>query len=792
LQQGIRQHKPTKPLEHGWPDKAAFLKHWRALREHHELPQGAAALLALASVLLKTVQKRAGVEKIRALSAYAAAACQVYTPVVCCHADELPGYLKHRRGTRGTGALGEVFGDKSNLGQSYFLTIQASEKEYRERCQKLAELRGFFQDHPAEWVAFLLFGESRLAVSTLSYKWHVKQQWTVGWLRSIRRRMEADLTPEREALFEAEAILPLDQGVSKALQAKRQAKRDALRQLLTPSQTHRQQRREQSRLPPELRIDQVSQTGVPNPPSFPEIPLSAFEQAGRTLLTQVQATLRRLQAHNRSLVATTTFLHKVELLVANASTVITILFRDTETPPLALGTPALDQKSQRLARVLHSRAKKYRSALAAILSLAVTLLPERAVYAHSPGVEQWLNADRCLTLPFSRRRQQYQDFVSGQSPQNPLHDHGQPLSLVMGSQYVVYRPGDAQVMTQLLRVHGYVDVVILDCSVPRLAANPLDGAAASPPARSAGRRESTGILLRIPASAKMRQILQQGVTVALLRLLPPRGPARTLQVDIIFEGTPNQFAATKHLACGPTGALTRYAAEIRQRLPEAFAPTNVLAFDVNRISPYILASSGESASASERLLSLPLLHLCAHYQAVGKQRAVLQQKRAYQEQQGASAQVRVLDRQIALLDQRRAALRKEAHVRCGVEVASQLALTGGVYCVTENLCGLSPHGARKALADAIHSMPDEPEPFQRALFNLAIADPDIPRKLIQLLPDGTSLKHVGCPCTDAPGQLKRLPGAWDWATCTQCGQVVNTHVNAAQRLEVRCLAILPQ
>jgi len=84
-----------------------------------------------------------------------------------------------------------------------------------------------------------------------------------------------------------------------------------------------------------------------------------------------------------------------------------------------------------------------------------------------------------------------------------------------------------------------------------------------------------------------------------------------------------------------------------------------------------------------------------------------------------------------------------------------------------------PSGTKGALAKAIYTMPDSLYVYKKAVW-LASLELGYDVQLETVLPYHTSSIHYGC-----GGTLVRQQGQYDVAPCTTCGQLVNTHHNAA-------------
>ncbi len=99
-----------------------------------------------------------------------------------------------------------------------------------------------------------------------------------------------------------------------------------------------------------------------------------------------------------------------------------------------------------------------------------------------------------------------------------------------------------------------------------------------------------------------------------------------------------------------------------------------------------------------------------------------------------------------------------------------------LFCIED--LHLTVRGTRGALAKAALAMPDEEALYSRAVL-LASYITARPITLQKVNPVYTSQgQHSSCPMSP-PGRLVRQDGTWDYARCSACQQLVNTHHEAA-------------
>ncbi len=131
---------------------------------------------------------------------------------------------------------------------------------------------------------------------------------------------------------------------------------------------------------------------------------------------------------------------------------------------------------------------------------------------------------------------------------------------------------------------------------------------------------------------------------------------------------------------------------------------------------------------------------------------------------------------------RRKRLLAALHRECG-RLVSRVLLQGqsSLLCVED--LSLSARGARGALAKAILNMPDDLDLYEGSVLVVEwLTGRKVPIQHVS--PYRTSQGPlVGCPASVA-GCLRRR-GQWDFAECSACQQLVNSHQNAAKLIRDR-------
>lgn len=408
----------------------------------------------------------------------------------------------------------------------------------------------------------------------------------------------------------------------------------------------------------------------------------------------------------------------------------------------------------------------------------------RALKQFTRGVEEWLELEEALTI----KKHSYLSTIRGilvhalvpyfnnGTAVNELIDQGIlvpehmvarlfceekkinkhkekliPLSLLMGSKYVVGRPGSSTVMTSLAKTKGSFSITIW------------------PPYH---RKKVLSAVIRF--SKKLCQYLANGARLQLLVLRSSFAPSNKLLVDVIFTGECWMFLSTAFLKNN----------SLEFTSPLSGSPA--LGVDVNRIGPYVLAFS-ERITFPAGLTTIMNRYLHLEKVLTSLHRCFARWKSLYERQPSSFRQRRVLklSRELSFVSARRNRLLSEIHRQCTQLVARAVFQTGSSLLAIEDL-HLSARGTRGALAKAIFSMPDGVDLFTRALLLVKHFSGSCVT-LRSVDPAYTSTgPHVGCP-SSSPGRLTRS-SSYDLVLCPFCDSLVNTHFNAACLIRDRAIS----
>jgi len=327
-----------------------------------------------------------------------------------------------------------------------------------------------------------------------------------------------------------------------------------------------------------------------------------------------------------------------------------------------------------------------------------------------------------------------------------------PLSLLMGSKYVVGRPGSSTVMTELATKQGSFTISIW----------------------SPGQRKNA-LTATIRFSKKLQQYLTNGAILKLLILRSSVGPSSKLLVDLVFTGQRRMFLSTSFIESTSLQSNT------------SFTANSALGIDVNRIGPYILAFS-EDISLPDELLTVMTRYLRLEEVISKLQRCQTRWEGYYARKPSSFLQKRLAKYSIELsfVHARRKRLLREIHRQCSRLVAFVIFHTDVSLLAIEDL-HLSARGTRGSLAKAILSMPDDLNLFTRALLLVKLfTGKSISLRTVS--PAYTSSgPHVGC-LSSPPSCLSRSGSSYDFVRCPTCDLLVNTHRNAAIIIRDRALS----
>ena len=493
-------------------------------------------------------------------------------------------------------------------------------------------------------------------------------------------------------------------------------------------------------LPTYLQLDQ----------NLPVPPVEAFRQAFDQLFMDIvlQFSLKvKLSKNQKSFLNNLLFLfqHKEQVCQEFQSWTRFDPYAEKRKSPLSHWT-LLKYFSIHLQNLLLPNKRKKKTAFFSILRkiLLTALTP---YYKHGVTVKELLDHDmlpveKMVTKPYQRERVKQR--------------LKQPLQLIMSAKYVVDRPGNNIVLTDLALEQGNFTIGIW-------------------PYRKPKQRIEASVIFH----GSIRSFLEQGAKIQMLVLEAGDAPGHQLQVKVVLKGQRWMFFSRKQINEGP------------KSIQAADVSSPVLGVDANRIGPDVLAFSD--------LVVLPdqLVNTCRGYHALYRTLSDLHlaftraQQWAFEYPSVFSYRhLMKINGELDRVYDRQRRLRDAIHQQCG-HLMSSLLVHGEYKVLAVEDLDLTARHARGALAKAILNMPDEIDLFERSTLVASwITDETI--QLVAVDPRNTSRgKHLGCPA-DPPGNIRRTKGQYDIGICTGCNQPVNTHNHAAKKIRARAVKQLQE
>ncbi|MFW9994196.1 MAG: hypothetical protein ACFFD4_19285 [Candidatus Odinarchaeota archaeon] len=712
-------------------------------------------------------------------------------------------------------------GERSNLGSSaYTFLLVACENYLINEKRLLCDIKPFFQQHHTAWYEFLLFGRSTFAESCLSRYWDVKYGFSRSLFEGIRRKFDPYL-PEGLQLHQQDR--PRVHFPVLSAGEFRKACTRKLRELFETIQKRKKEGKPVKKTVTFWRkveklydnADQIITVlyrpllikGFPQPFTLGWKPLKQREQELKRLKIlpkkpNYRSALRAILSLAAAEEAFTSLAEFVSFAVIPRDIGV-----DVMTPERCLtrpfrgkkhGNPVVKQYDELKRKhrkiitlykqlkeehtVRKTRLQKQKLALPATKKNAERCKQEEQVLEK---LEKDYNKYKPLLQDSETRLQELRTELEKQLPVLQTY-RPQPVDLLMGSDQVIFRPSNAGVMTTMLAENEVLPLTFPKCRVK-------------------GEKTFQRLTAYLPASPRMQHVLDQGAKINILRVLPPKGPKRKVTVQVIFEGLPEFFGATKHLE------LENYCWACKAKLPvtgkyrhcskcgEILSRTNVtwlnqpvrshVGLDINRMSDYMLAFSHYSEFLPDSHLSKDTLAAIDRYRNLSKTIKSIKSQIVVAEKSGDQVKASNLSRQLSLVHNKRKKLRKDVHERCSVEIGKQLVSTGALVLARETLSTGDAKGKRGGLAKAIYNMPDQLSYIIRTILNVNVFNAlqgTVQRVLLDTVdPRGTSKYHTNCPYQPR-GKLVRGKGHYDMAPCSACSPLdINSHTSAAQEVEKR-------
>ena len=590
-------------------------------------------------------------------------------------------------GTKGASRVAELYADRSNIGQVAYLAMLNAAKGVIDRELKLEAFLKLLSKEPFAAVEWFIFGRSPYLEKCLQYQLKVSYDYSRNLIHSARRTLDSYL-PVSHHLDQPLPEITFTAFLT-AIEQFYQEKKAHFEQL--EKMTSRQQKflkklemiHQHGKLIADRFTDWLFDSNHPN-----------LEKKGKSSRWK---TLKR-------------FSREIEELL-RITTIVTESGKNTQN----------DNKKIKK----HS----YLSVLRGILVSALLSHYNDGGTVFELMQTHMIRVEHFVAKPFRKRTNKNRKLI--------------PLSLIMGSRYVIERPGNSTVMTELAKTKGQFQITFWR-----------------------PRQKQTSIVATIRFHQKLLEFLANGACLKLLVLRSNNTPTYKVFVDLVFEGQYQMFLSKK--------AIEKLS--LKTEFPGK--PVEAIGIDINRIGEHMLVFS-ERVDFPSELLTITDRYL--HLELVLKQlhRCLTKREEFYACNPSSYNAIRLkkIFTELNFVYARRHRLLKEIHRQCSRLVSKVLLKTRSPILCIENL-HLTAGGSRGPLAKAILNMPDNVDLYERSVLLVQFLSGQVV-DLRRIHPAYTSQgPHVGCSAS-TPGSLVRSYNSYDRVTCPACGQLVNTHHNAA-------------
>jgi hypothetical protein len=349
--------------------------------------------------------------------------------------------------------------------------------------------------------------------------------------------------------------------------------------------------------------------------------------------------------------------------------------------------------------------------------------------------EEWKHAiDRCSRCfnPENTLSKPFHERVS----MRPI-----PIDLIMGSKYVIYRPGNAKKMQEIIASERGIWFEI-------------------PKVRIRNKRQKVEV--RWIATKRVIHALEQGAKIKLFRFNMPRAPRMKIKVDLVLTGPEKIFIGRKHLNVD-----NKKIQELCKEQGSLLNHKKALGFDINRLSEYLYVTVGDLGLKDVLRDDLRKWHdlegIIANLQRKLERTIYWEYKQK-------------LTTEIRLHHERRANKEKAVIQKAKEYLGLVINILGLEYVGIEAGLARDTRNTRGGLAKAISSMPDNIDFVGKELLALNLAfQKDIKLGLVNK--NNSSRLHFQC-----RGIIERNG---DTGTCKKCGAKIQMHNNSAKNITER-------
>jgi hypothetical protein len=329
-------------------------------------------------------------------------------------------------------------------------------------------------------------------------------------------------------------------------------------------------------------------------------------------------------------------------------------------------------------------------------------------------------------------------------------------------------------------------------------------------------------LIEIKLSPRLLSKIRNGAELQQIMLVPPDSPANFPTCRLILKGTPYQLyhrdKTSPDVPSPEKGDIpvfpvipldgvdldlladfTRYDGietgnlplPVQRDLRELFSSA-CLSLDVNRLgSEQALVFGGwchgqfyQLARDYQNALNAQFQRWASHLEVLDGETSRLNRRLARYRNKGHPVDTdwyRRRVKELRCVNRRKHELKKAAYLRAAETIYKLITETRPDFFFYEDLQGLSTRGKRGSFAKLLTWMLTRIDAVMELVENWCQAS-GVATRFKKLDARNTSSIHNRC-----GGRLLRGSGQWDNAPCKRCGQIINTHVNAAFNLIIRGL-----
>ena len=588
-------------------------------------------------------------------------------------------------GTKGSALLRRKLGDCSNLGESAYLPLLQTIKVMFQRQEKLQCFFEILENKPNELLSWFILGRAPYSEQLLQKKLICSHKYVVDMISGARRSLDKFLQANHHLNSPYPSLTLSD--LKKALLRFKSVVETSITEQLSSGTIKAQTARQKAFLKKIARIEKYKE-------SIFQLMMEWLKEWNFPKENTVRSRWRHLK----------------------------ILSRKFSNYLTEQGQPK-------------TREDAYLSLFRGILITALLPHYDEGRFVTQLQVKGIIATDKLIAKPFSKIKPSYQQKL--------------PLQLLMGSRYVIGRPGNSSQLTKIATETGEIGLQFWPYRHKKFL---VEG--------------------KIRLHDSLQTFLKKGARINLLIITATDAPARKIKVNIVLSGKRELFFTKKEILADHKKFSTITAH------PTPFNST--IGLDVNRLGEFMIIYSEECYNQ----LPEKLIKLINRYHSLERPvselgLAITRKKKHCKKQPSKGAHIAWLKvkGELERVYARRYRLLKTVHQKTGSWITTVLYHSQARKLIIEDL-KLSAKGKRGTLAKIILSMTDEIDLFEQVNLRVEWFTGN-KQTLVLVDPRNTSQgEHVKC-SNKIKGRIKRKGNEWDYASCNACGEQVNTHYNAA-------------